>query len=275
MSGRSSVYVGSVAHQRLAPRRRSFKYPVYMLLLDLNEMEDPRRAARAFGGSRAFGVGRRAPASFRREDFLGDPGRPLSECVRDLVEREEGKRPTGQIRLLANPRTLGYQFNPIAIYYVFDAAGAQLEHVVADVTNMPWRESQPYVFCAGEDGKVDGTAEKLMHVSPFLEMDYEYRLRTAAPGERLSLSVTNSRDGAIEFAAGLNLTLRGSDARDLRRTLLRFPAMALQVTARIFWQAARMRLAGYRWYPRVQSRARVENEPEAIHAPKEDRVKVG
>lgn len=261
----SAVYVGTVAHQRLAPRRRSFEYPVYMLLLDLAEIEDPRRAARVFGGSRAFGVGRRAPASFNREDFMGDADRALSECVRDLVAAEHGERPLGPVQLLANPRTFGYQFNPIAIYYVFDERGERLEYVVADVTNMPWRESQAYVFRADAEGVVDGSAEKLMHVSPFLEMDYEYRLRTAAPGDHLKLSVTNSREGAVEFAAGLSLQLRGSAAEDLHRTLLRFPMMALQVTARIFRQAARMRLAGYRWYPHAAKRSGVETEKKEEH----------
>jgi DUF1365 family protein len=272
MSGRSSVFVGDVSHSRLAPRRRAFKYPVYMLYLDLAEIEDPRRAARAFGGSRWFGAERLAPASFRRADFLGDPARPLSEAVRDLVEADQGVRPDGPIRLLANARTFGYQFNPIAVYYVFDRGGEQLTHVVADVTNMPWRESCAYVFAAGDDGAVDRTAAKRMHVSPFLEMDYEYRLRTCAPGESLALSVTNSRDGAIEFAAGLKLRSRGAGARELRRTLIRFPAMAALVTARIFWQALKMRLSGFRWYPRAQTRERAVEIPSQA---KEPHVPVG
>ena len=249
MSTRSSVFLGSVAHTRMAPRKRAFKYPVYMLLLDLEEVEQPRRAARLFGGTRFFGVERFAPASFRRADFLGDPTRPLSECVRDLVEDETGERPLGRIQLLANPRTFGYQFNPIAVYYVYD--GERLAHVVADVSNIPWRDSCAYVFSAYADGNIDGTAQKRMHVSPFLEMDYEYRLRTSAPGDALTLSVSNSRDGSIEFAAGLRLVRRGAEASDLRRTLIRFPAMALQVTARIFWQASKMRAGGFRWYPRT------------------------
>lgn len=271
MSARSSVFVGSVAHTRLAPRKRAFKYPVYMLYLDLEELENPRRAARIFGGTRWFGVERPAPASFSRADFLGDPARPLSECVRDLVEKEISERPLGPIRLLANPKTFGYQFNPIAVYYVFDD-DEHLTHVVADVTNMPWRESCAYVFTADAVGNVDGTAEKLMHVSPFLEMDYEYRLRTSAPGDALTLSVSNSRDGAIEFAAGLKLTRRGSEASDLRRTLLRFPAMALQVTARIFWQALKMRANGFRWYPRAETRTPAETE--IVQTPKKEEPRV-
>ena len=234
----------------------------------------PRRAQRLFGGSRWFGVGRWAPASYRRADFLGDPRRRLSECVRDVVERETGERPAGRIELLANPRTFGYQFNPIAVYYLYDGDD-RLEFVVADVTNMPWRESCAYVFRAGEDGRVDGQARKLMHVSPFLEMDYLYRLRTAAPDETLHLSVTNSRDGAIDFAAALSLRERGATASDLRRTLLRFPAMAALVTARIFWQAARMRLAGYRWHARAETLERVEIERVESDQAKELHVEVG
>lgn len=269
---RSSVYVGSVSHARLAPRRRSFEYPVYMLLLDLAEVENPRRAARIFGGTRAFGIDRPAPASFRRRDFLGDPDLPLSECVRDVVERETGERPQGRIELLANPRTLGYQFNPIAVYYLFE--DERLTHVVADVTNIPWRESYAYVFTADADGRVDGSAEKMMHVSPFLEMDYVHRLRTEAPAERLKLTVSNSRGGVTEFAAGLKLERRGAEARDLRRTLARFPAMAALVTARIFWQAARMRLAGFAWHGRAETRVRVEKEVEMPEASEENDVKV-
>lgn len=271
MSARSSVFVGSVAHTRLAPRKRAFKYPVYMLYLDLEELENPRRAARIFGGTRWFGVERAAPASFSRADFFGDPAQPLSESVRDLVESETGERPLGPVRLLANPKTFGYQFNPIAVYYLFDDR-EQLTHVVADVTNMPWRESCAYVFTADGDGSVDGTAEKRMHVSPFLELDYEYRLRTSAPGDALTLSVSNSRDGAIEFAAGLRLTRRGAEAADLRGTLLRFPAMALQVTARIFWQALKMRATGFRWYPRAETRAPAE--PETVQATRAEEPRV-
>lgn len=273
MSARSSVFVGSVAHTRLAPRKRAFKYPVYMLYLDLEELEDPRRATRIFGGTRWFGVERAAPASFSRADFLGDPARPLSECVRDLVENETGERPLGSIRLLANPKTFGYQFNPIAVYYVF-GEDDRLAHVVADVTNIPFRESYAYVFAADADGDVDGTAEKLMHVSPFLEMDYEYRLRTSAPSDALALSVSNSRDGAIEFAAGLRLIRRGAEASDLRRTLLRFPAMALLVTSRIFWQALKMRATGFRWYPRAETRTPAEPTIVQIPTNEEPRVPV-
>lgn len=248
----SAIFVGKIGHSRFAPRPRSFSYPVYMAYLDLDELEG-RAAAKPFAGSRLFSSSPRrrwVPAQYRRDDFYGDADRPLSEEIRSLVERRTGSRPTGPIRLLANLRTFGYQFNPIAVYYCFEADGERLSHVVADVSNIPWRESHAYVFSAELDGStIDGLAKKMMHVSPFLEMDYTYRLRTAAPTDELGVLVSNSRDDVVEFSAALRLRRTPASARQLRRTLMRFPAMAISVTAKIFWQALKMKLRGYRWYP--------------------------
>lgn len=248
----SAIFVGKVGHSRFAPRPRSFSYPIYMAYLDLDELEG-RAGAKPFAGSRLFSTSskrRWAPAQFRREDFYGNADRPLSEEIRALVERRTGSRPAGPIRLLANLRTFGYQFNPIAVYYCFESDGERLSHVVADVSNIPWRESHAYVFSAGPDGStIDGTAKKMMHVSPFLEMDYTYRMRTATPTDELGVLVSNSRDGVVEFSAALRLRRRPASARQLRKTLLRFPAMTISVTAKIFWQALKMKLRGYRWYP--------------------------
>lgn len=247
----SAIFVGKVGHSRFAPRPRSFSYPVYMAYLDLDELEG-RSGAKPFAGSRLFTTSskrRWVPAQFRRDDFYGDADRPLSEEIRALVERRTGSRPTGPVRLLANLRTFGYQFNPIAVYYCFEADGERLSHVVADVSNIPWRESYAYVFSAEPDGStIDGTAKKMMHVSPFLEMDYTYRMRTATPTDELGVLVSNSRDDVVEFSAALRLRRTPATARQLRRTLMRFPAMAISVTAKIFWQALKMKLRGYRWY---------------------------
>lgn len=262
----SAIFVGKIGHSRFAPRPRAFSYAVYMAYLDLDEIEG-RSSAKPFSGSRLFSATSRrrwVPAQFRREDFYGDADELLSEEIRSLVERRTGTRPDGPIRVLANLRTFGYQFNPIAVYYCFDASGERLSHVVADVSNIPWRESYAYVFTADAAGEtIDGTAEKKMHVSPFLEMDYTYRLRTALPTDELGVLVSNSRDGVVEFSAALRMRRTPATAAQLRRTLRRFPAMTISVTAKIFWQALKMKLRGYRWYPHAAPIAADEFAPAA------------
>lgn len=61
-----------------------------------------------------------ALARFKREDYHGDPTKPLDVAIRDLVQTETGSRPKGPIRLLTHLRFFGYSFNPVSFYYCFD-----------------------------------------------------------------------------------------------------------------------------------------------------------
>lgn len=237
----SAIYSGRISHRRLQPKRREFAYSVYMFYLDLEEMP------RLFAGSRLWSSTGRAPLRFRREDFIGDPSVPLDEAVRQVVQDQTGTRPDGPVRVLANVRSFGYIFNPICVYYCFDRSGERLTHVVAEVTNTPWRESFPYVFEAPADGtEIDGEAVKRLHVSPFLDMDYSYSIHATTPGDALHLSVANRRDGETHFVADLRLRRRPATNQTLRAVVRRRPAMAASVTAHIYSQALRMRLRGFR-----------------------------
>ena len=54
------------------------------------------------------------------------------------MEAKTGQRPTGRIELLTNLAYAGYCFNPISVYYVWNAAGTAVETVLAEVSNTPW-----------------------------------------------------------------------------------------------------------------------------------------
>lgn len=256
----SAIYRGRLAHTRMAPKRHQFDYPVYMVYIDLAELPEP------FGRTRLFSVDRPAPARFKRRDYLGDADVPLEDSVREVVREQTGDSINGPIRLLTNLRTFGYIFNPITVYYCFDETGELLTHAVADVSNIPYGERHAYVFKAAADGSVaGGEAEKQMYVSPFLSMDYTYRFRAPLPGEQLRLSIANVRDGVTEFAAKLHMHRRPATAAQLRRALMRHPAMAASITSKIFWQAAKLRAKGIR----VQERPGDEPGHETDTAKKE------
>ena len=55
-------------------------------------------------------------------------------------------RPVGPIALLTNFRYFGFRMNPVSFYYCFDAAGENVETVVAEVSNTPWNERHCYVL---------------------------------------------------------------------------------------------------------------------------------
>jgi len=245
----SALYVGRVRHARLVAPRHAFVQPLYMAWLDHAELD------RAFAGRWLFGVERRRLAAFRRADHLGDPAVPLDDAVRALVGAALGRAVSGPVRTLCGLRTAGFAFNPVSFHCVF-APGGGLEAVVADVSNTPWNERHRYVLAA-TSGRVDVRLDKAFHVSPFLPMDHAYRFRFEPPGATLSARIESfarddggrSAERAKIFDAQLALVRRPLDGRSLARTLARFPAMAQQVVAGIYWQALRLHLRGARFHP--------------------------
>ena len=234
----SAVYEGWVRHRRHSPHAHVFRYRICMLYLDLDEV------GRLFAGRWLWSVGSRNLAEFRRKDYLGDPGVPLAEAVRERVRVETGNAPRGPIRLLAHLRYFGHCFNPVSFYYCYAEDGKTLEAIVAEITNTPWKERHSYVLpvaSAQRHGRALGWSfAKAFHVSPFLPMQRSYAWRLTAPADALRVHM-DVRDGdACEVDATLVLERRPLNAANLARVLLRFPAMTLRIVAAIHWQALRL-----------------------------------
>ena len=246
----SAVYEGWIRHRRFEPVEHEFRYPLFLIYLDLAELPavlDP------FPG---WSARRRALARFRRADFLGDPERPLDACARDEVEAATGHRPAGPVRLLGGLRYLGHSFNPVSFYYCFDRSAERVESVVAEVENIPWGERHAYVLDRGEkSGPVlSEQIDKHLHVSPLMAMDQTYSFAASEPGETLSVHI-ESRPRADapgegkSFDATLNLRRRELTPPTMARLLARYPAISLQIVGRIYAQSLRLKLKGARYFP--------------------------
>jgi uncharacterized protein len=248
----SAVYEGTVRHRRFEPVEHEFSYRLFLMYLDLDELPgvlDPYPL---------WSARRPAPARFRREDFMGDPERPLGECARDAVEVATGSRPPGPVRLLAGLRYLGHSFNPVSFYYCFDSGGERVEAVVADVENIPWGERHQYVLArGGRQGPVlEDELEKALHVSPLMAMDQTYAFRADEPGARLAVHIESRPRGGDgkSFDATLSLRRRELSRPLLARMLARYPALSLQVVAKIYAQSLRLKLKGARYFPHPEGK---------------------
>ncbi len=238
MSWNSAIYEGVVTHQRHRPRTHNFRYRMGYLYLDLDELPalmdvHPMWSAKGF-----------APGWFRRQDYFDQGTSPLAQAIRDKVFSSSGIMPTGPVRLLTHPRYWGVCFNPVSFYYVFDATGQNLEWVVADVMNTPWREKHPYVL--GPFGAPDAQGgwqpitPKVFHVSPFMEMDMEYRWTVRPPEEKLLVVIANHDSEGQLFQASLALNRQPWTGAGLGRLLWAYPWQSMKVINGIYWQALKL-----------------------------------
>jgi DUF1365 family protein len=218
---RPGRFATTIRHTRRTPFTRTFEHTSTSWLVDLDELPDHGALAR-----------------FEARDHLGSPERTIRHNVEAFladhqVSLGEGERP-GTILMAAQPRSLGYAFNPISVFWCFDDSGRQAG-VVVEVHNT-YGDRHAYLVHPVEPGRA--RTEKAMYVSPFHGVDGAYDLAVPIPTDRLHVAVTlrGHDDGASPFSASLTGTR--SDV-SVRKTLGAALRGSLQIRAHGIWLWAR------------------------------------
>ena len=255
----SCLYFGDIRHRRFHPRPHDFTYRLFMVYLDLDEIETVFRG-RWFWSSRGPNL-----AWFRRQDYLGEDHSPLRETVSHRIIEAGGPRPQGPIRMLTHLRYLGYGFNPVSFYYCFTPDGKAVESILAEITNTPWDERKAYVLTPAMDEAHAGMHRyqfpKSFHVSPFLPMDLDYDWRFSTPAETLNVHMRLDRENHKVFDATLRLKAEPMTSWPMARALLGYPLMTLKVIGGIYLEALKLKLKQIPVFDHPATAARQTQEP--------------
>jgi DUF1365 family protein len=236
---RSALYTGWVMHRRLRPRKHSFRYRVFSLLLDLEELPRLDRSLKLFGWNRF------ALFSFQDRDH-GD-GQPLTAWLDDLLA-QAGIIASGRRQVLCYPRILGYVFNPLSVWFCHDRAGI-LRAIVYEVHNT-YDERHFYVLPAAEkDGLVSHACTKAFYVSPFLSRDCQYHFQIRPPDQKVAVVIHEQEGAEPVLEAAFTGKRRALSDRTLLTMLLAYPLMSLKVILAIHFEAVRLMLKGIRRHP--------------------------
>ena len=248
---RSAIFEGWVWHHRYQPSEHKFRYRVFMMYLDLAEV-DCIFSKSIFWGKRWYHAAR-----FVRSNYFsinGNHSQSVDAAVRQEVRDQISVEVAGPVCMLTNLRYFGYTTNPISCYYCFDAESAKLVALLIEVTNTPWGEKHHYVLdltTYRENEVIE--FEKKMHVSPFMPMDRNYRWRGSMPSQTLRYSLASvvkygrsltaeegGSEGNVQFDSGVVFNRVPISGKALNRTLRHYPLMTVKVISAIYWQALKL-----------------------------------
>ena len=248
----SCLYQGFVRHRRFQPVVRQFSYWLAYLYLDLDEL--PQLLQRLpLLSDRRF-----AWASCYRPDHLGAREQPLDVAARDCVQQVTQQRPRGPIRLLTQWRCWGYYFSPLNLYFCYsDQDTSQIEAIVAEVNNTPWRQQHCYVLWSGNRTARQRLAfqhDKAFHVSPFLDLNLQYHWQIAAPAKRLVVHLATRCHDQRLFDATMSLQRYELNTHSWLAMTIRHPLVPFRVLAAIYYEAFQLWRRKCPYYAHPQSR---------------------
>ena len=253
MSLHSAIYLGPVIHERLRPSRHRLRYNVFTLLLDLDELSELDRKHRLLAYNRSGII------SFYDADHGSATGEPLRAWVEERLSDAGIVPDGGAIRLLCYPRILGYVFNPLSVYFCYRRDG-MLVAILYEVCNT-FHESHTYIIPVTENGRkvVRQRCSKKLYVSPFIDMDAEYRFRIVPPGNEVKIAIREENKDGLFFAAAFNGIRIGLTRGAVLRCLIKFPFLGIKVISGIHWEALKMRIKGFSVFRHSPASARVQS----------------
>lgn len=244
-----ALYAGIVRHVRHVKPRRKFAYRLWMLAVDLDDLDALAARSRVFRHNQ-FGLISIVDADHGPRD--GSPLRPwVEQALTENGLQEFGAR----IRLMTMPRIVGYAFNPISFYFCSNDVG-RLGAVLHQVKNT-FADQVGYLIPVAEaSGQIRQHVAKSMHVSPFFDMQGHYDFRFSRLDERFRMTIRYGADAKrMTVAMILNSTIFSD--RNMLKLLGRMPLIALKVIAAIHWEAISTWVAGAKFY----------REPKVGHQP--------
>ena len=234
----SKIYTGKVIHKRFKPKEHYFKYNVFSLLIDLNELEEINKYIKFFSYNK-FNI-----ISFYDKDHGDRDGSSIKLWVKKNLKNIGIMTEDIRIKLLCYPRIFGYVFNPLSTYFIYNKH-SELISIFYEVKNT-FGEQHTYIFKAQDEKTVQNKCKKKFYVSPFIEMDCEYHFKTLNPREQLSVVINqNDKDGKLLFASQDGIS-KDFNNKNLILSYLTHPLMTFKIIGAIHYEAFKL------WVKRIK-----------------------
>lgn len=242
----NGLLIANVAHDRKRPKANAFAYDFYYLCFGLDEAEQMETAILSRNRFNLF--------SYHERDHGFGGGQPPEAWIRGILKEWQVEQADGRIVLMTLPRLLGYAFNPVSFWFCFDRAGG-LRAVISEVTNT-FRDRHCYISFRDDRAPITPLdqlrAEKVMHVSPFIEVKGHYLFRFAYHEKKVSVWIDYYDEEGLLLTTSVSGKRIPLSTGNLMRCFFRFPLLTIKVITLIHYQALKLWFKGIRYRTRPQ-----------------------
>jgi len=232
----SIIYNGKVIHRRFKPKEHYFKYNVFSLLIDIDELEIIENKIKIFSYNK-FNI-----ISFFEKDHGPRDGTSLKEWVIKNLNDIGIDNDRIQIKLFCYPRIFGYVFNPLSVFFIYDE-NSRLISILYEVKNT-FGEQHTYIFKTDDEKVIVNDCTKKFHVSPFIEMECHYYFRVLKPSDKISVIIDqNDKDGKLLYASQ-DGKAKELNEKNLLLSFISHPLMTFKIIVAIHYEALKLWLKG-------------------------------
>ena len=244
----SSIYNGTVIHKIFKTKIHFFKYKVFSLLIDLSELDILDKKINFFSYNK-FNL-----ISFFDKDHGERDGSSLIKWVKKNLRDNQINSENIRIKLLCYPRILGYVFNPLSVFYVYNN-DEKLISILYEVKNT-FGEQHTYIFKVENNNLLQHNCVKKFHVSPFIEMDCNYFFRILKPAEKISVIIDQYQSNEKILYASQDGKRTNLTSSELMKSYLKHPLMTFKIISAIHFEAFKLWAKGIKF---IKKKFKIKN----------------
>lgn len=226
----SSIYECKVAHKRILPTSHAFSYNLFTFSIDLDELDLLDQKYLFFSNQR-FNL-----FSFYPKDHFQFGKSNLKEGIVEYARINGCESEIKRVVLVTNLRILGYTFNPVCFYFLYDKSNVAVCSLI-EVHNT-FGEMKPFIAMRpGYDYRFYLRTIKHFYVSPFFELDTEFEFKVNLPEEKLNIHIDDYKNGDKVFLSAYSGKKTDLSDRKMLFFFLKYPFLTVKVILMIHWQA--------------------------------------
>ena len=233
----SCIYIVNVIHKRFKPKKHFFKYSVFSLFLDLDEINELDEKILFFSYNK-FNI-----LSFFDKDHGYRDGSSIKDWLIHVLKKKNNSIIDIKNKILCYARIFGDVFNPLIIFFIYDKDSNPIA-ILYEVKNT-FGEQHTYVFKIDIKNKqILNNCKKKFYVSPFMDLESKYFFKVLIPNERLSVIIDQrDKEGKLLFASQDGERVKLS-SKNLLISYLKHPLMTLKIISAIHYEALKLWMKG-------------------------------